>query len=86
MKEKINLVTIKIDKNQKYDEVMQCLKEGEHQVLQLIENWAEESSISVVIDINSMTRREDFDKIDKWMCQPRIIQKYNKRAKIFFKF
>ena len=26
MKEKINLVTIKIDKNQKYDEVMQYLK------------------------------------------------------------
>ena len=28
------LVTMKIDKNHKYDEAMQCLKEGAHKVSQ----------------------------------------------------
>lgn len=34
MKDKIMLVTMKIDKNHKYDEAMQCLKEGAHKVSQ----------------------------------------------------
>ena len=59
---------MKMDKNQKYDELMQCPKEEKHQVLKLIEEWADASSIAEVIDINGMTRREDFSEVDKWMC------------------
>ena len=66
-----------MDKNKKYDEVMQRLKEGMHRVLKLIENWAKESSIAGVIEINGMTTREDFSEFDKWMYQPGVIGKYN---------
>ena len=36
MKEKMILVTMEDEKNQKYDEVSQCMKEGMHRVLKLI--------------------------------------------------
>ena len=54
-------------KNQKYDEGSQCMKEGMHMVLKLIENWADECSIVGVIDINGMVRRDDFGEIKKWI-------------------
>ena len=74
-----------LDKNEKHDEAMQCLKEGAHQVSQQIDNWIEERSIAGVIEINGMTRREDFGEVDKWMCQPRDAGKHNKRNQNVFK-
>ena len=68
MKEQIILVTMNMDKNQKYDEVIKCLKEGVHQVSQLITKWVEERSIVGVIEINGMTRREDFGQVGEWTC------------------
>ena len=54
-------------------------------MLELIENWPEEISIEEVMHINGVTRREDSDEVDKWMCQPRVIAKCNKRTQMFFK-
>ena len=42
MKEKIMLVTIKMEKNQKNDEVSQCMKEGTCRALKLIKNGVDQ--------------------------------------------
>ena len=85
MKERIILVTMKMDKNQKYGQVMQCLKEVVYRVLRSKENWVEECSIEGVIRINGMTRREDFSEVEKCMRQSRVTGKFNKRMQTFFK-
>ena len=66
MKEKMTSVTLKMEKNQKCDEVSQSMKEGIHRALKLIENLADEYSIAVVIDTNRMIIRDDFGEIKKW--------------------
>ena len=76
MKEKMALVTMKMEKNQKYDEVSQCMKEGMHRVLKLIEIWADVSSIAGVIDANGILRRDDYGEIKKWIYQPRVIVRH----------
>ena len=43
------------------------MKEGMDRVTKLIENWAEYSSIVVVIDKNKNTTREDYEDIKEWM-------------------
>ena len=85
MKEKLILITMKMKKNQKYDDPKQCMKEGMHRVSKLIENWADERSISGVVDIGGMVRIEDYGELDKWMYQPRVIGRYSKRTQMFFK-
>ena len=72
-------------KNQENEDINQCMKEGMHQVCQLIEYWSEDSSIAGVIDMNGNTRREDYGEIKEWMYPPRVIGKYTKRTQIFFK-
>ena len=52
-------------------------------MLQLIENWPYESSISGVIDVNGMIRREYFGEVDKWIFQPRFIGKVRQRIHFF---
>ena len=59
------LVTMKMNKDTKYGEATQCMKEGVHRASQLIENWTGESSISGVTEINGMPRREYFGEVEK---------------------
>ena len=59
------LLNMKIGKNQKYDELSQFMKEEMHRALKLIENWEDECSISGVVDVNVMVRRDGFGQIKK---------------------
>ena len=85
MKAKKILVTMKMEeKKQKNVDDNNCIKEGINRVIKLIENWAEESSISGVIDIDGNTRREDYEDVEEWMHNPRAIGKFTKRTQTFF--
>ena len=84
MKAKKILVTMKMGKNQKNADDNNCIKEGINRVLKLIENWAEETSISGVIDMDGNTRREDYEDVEEWMHAPRVIGKFTKRTQTFF--
>ena len=64
---------------------MQCMKEGAHRVDKLIENWSDDCSIAEVICINGMVRRDECNEHEKWMYQPSVIGRFNKRTQIFFK-
>ena len=55
------------------------MKEANHRVLKLIENWADEESIAGIIDMDRMARREDFGELEKWMHQPRFIGRHSKK-------
>ena len=72
------------EKKQKNADDNNCIKEGINRVLKLIENWAEETSISGVIDMDGNARREDYEDIEEWMHAPRVIGKYTKRTQMFF--
>ena len=85
MKEKLVLITIKAEKTRKYEETRECTKEATHRVLKLVENWADEDSIAGIIGTDRMVRRDDCGDLEKWICQPRVIGKHNKREQIFFK-
>ena len=64
-KKKMVLVTMKIEKTKKYEDVEQCTQEALCRILKLTEKWTEEGSIAGIIDTDGMVRREDFVEINK---------------------
>ena len=83
-KEKMILVTMKMDNDPKCDEVMQYIKQAVHLVSQL-KNWIDGSAMARMIDVNGMTWREDFGETGKWMCQPKVVGKGSKNMQNIFK-
>ena len=74
---------MKMEKTKNEDD-NNCVKEGINRVIKLIENWTEESSISGVIDMDGNARREDYEDVEEWMHNPRVIGKFTKRTQTFF--
>ena len=69
-----------MEKNRKYEDIMEWMKEVTHRVLKLVENWEDEGSIAGIIDTDGIGRRDDFGDLEKWMCQPRVIGRQNERT------
>ena len=76
---------MKMEKNKKYEDSSQCMKEVKHRVLKLIENWENERLVAGIINIDGMVRREYFGQLEKLMCQPRVIGRHIKRTQMLFK-
>ena len=60
MKEKLELLTMKIEKTIKYEDMRECMKEATHRALKLVENWEDEGSIAGIIDADGMVIKDDF--------------------------
>ena len=72
------------EKKQKNEDDNNHIKEGINRMIKLIENWAEESSMSGVIDAKGNTRREDYEDVEEWIHDHRVVGKFTKRTQTFF--
>ena len=60
-----NNVSNHANKNYKNEELRKCMKEAKHRVLKLLENWVDDWSIVVIIDVDGMVRKEDYGELKK---------------------